>query len=121
MPPFPNEVRSILNRVMGSSPADLRLVAQRLHDHAVEERMPADEVKAQLAELGYRNISDFCADLEMPTHVAERWERFGVSAEMKQVFGMLINQRKRFAEAVAEFESITHLGLPDFLRSRGVL
>ncbi|MGH7005735.1 MAG: hypothetical protein ACREIP_17460 [Alphaproteobacteria bacterium] len=121
MPPFPNEVRSILNRVMGSSPADLRLVAQRLHDHALEERMPVDEVRSQLAQLGYTNIADFCRDLELPAHVAERWERFGVSAEMKQVFRMLINQRRKFAEAAAEFEAITHVGLLDFLRSRGVL
>jgi hypothetical protein len=40
---------------------------------------------------------------------------------MKQVFGMLISQRKKFADAAAEFEAITHVGLTDFLRSRGVL
>ncbi|MEK1887043.1 MAG: hypothetical protein AAAB35_05555 [Phyllobacterium sp.] len=121
MPPFPAEVRTLLNRVIGSSPADLRLVAQRLHDHALEERMSGEELRATLDKLGYRTIAEFCADLDMPVHVAERWERFGVSAEMKQVFALLINQRKRFAEAVKEFESITHVGLEDFLRSRGVL
>ncbi|GAB1583139.1 MULTISPECIES: hypothetical protein [Phyllobacteriaceae] len=121
MPAFPSDVRSILNRVMDSAPSDLRLVAQRLHDHAIEERMPASEVRECLSELGYRNIAEFCSDLELPPHVAERWERFGVSSEMKQVFRMLINQRKRFAEAAAEFEKHTHVGLLDFLRSRGVL
>lgn len=121
MPPFPSEVKSILNRVMDSSPSDLRLFAQRLHDHAVEERMPADEVKASLSLLGYKNIADFCADLELPGHVAERWERFGVSAEMKQVFGLLLKQRQRFAEAAAEFEACTHVGLLNFLKGRGVL
>lgn len=121
MPPFPAEVRSILNRVIGSSPADLRLVAQRLHDHALEERMSGEELRTALDSLGYRSIAEFCAELDMPLHVAERWERFGVSTEMKQVFALLINQRKRFTDAVDEFETITHVGLKDFLRSRGVL
>ena len=121
MPPFPAEVRSILNRVISASPADLRLVAQRLHDHALEERMSGDELRSVADKLGYRTVADFCADLGMPTHVAERWERFGVSSEMKQVFALLINQRKRFADAVKEFETITHVGLEDFLRGRGVL
>ena len=121
MPKFPNQLHTILNRVFESSPSDLKLVAQRLHDHAIEERMSADDVKDCLSQLGYDNITDFCRDLDMPVHVAERWERFGVSAEMRQVFGMLINQRKRFAAAVNEFEAITHVGLVEFLRGRGVL
>ncbi|SFJ28503.1 hypothetical protein SAMN04515648_3423 [Phyllobacterium sp. CL33Tsu] len=121
MPPFPAEVRSILNRVMGSSPADLRLVAQRLHDHALEERMSGEELRSALELLGYRTVVEFCAELGMPAHVAERWERFGVSIEMKQVFAYLMSQRKRFAEAVEEFEAITHVGLKDFLRSRGIV
>ena len=116
MPPFPAEVLTILNRVIGSSPADLRL-----HDHALEERMSGEELRSALEKLGYRTVAEFCAELDIPPHVAERWERFGVSVEMKQVFTFLIDQRKRFVEAVKEFEAITHVGLEDFLRSRGVL
>lgn len=121
MPRLPTEVRTIINRVMESSPGDLRLVAQRLHDHAVEERMPAEDVKQCLTQLGYTDIEAFCKDLDMPAHVAERWRRFGVSAEMRQVFTLMIRQRRKFVDAIEEFEAITNSGLTDFLRDRGVL
>ena len=50
-----------------------------------------------------------------------RWSRFGVSDEMQQVFTLLATQRRRMAEAIAEFEEMTHVGVDDFLRDRGVI
>lgn len=121
MPKLPMQVPNIVKRVLDSSPSDLRLFAHKLHDHATEERMSPADVNANLAQLGYANIADFCRDLDVPSHVAEHWERFGVSAEMRQVFQLMIKKHNRFAAAVAEFEAITHVGLEQFLKGRGVL
>ncbi|MEP3435512.1 MAG: hypothetical protein ABJN75_01800 [Hoeflea sp.] len=121
MPKLPMQVPNIVKRVLESSPSDLRLLAHRLHDHATEDRMSPADVKSSLAQLGYDDIADFCRDLDMPSHVAEHWQRFGVSGEMRQVFRLMIKQRDRFAAAVAEFETITHVGLEQFLKGRGVL
>ena len=37
-----------------------------------------------------------------------------MSHEMKQVITLLAVQRRRVAEAVAEFEDMTHVGVEDF-------
>lgn len=122
MPPFgPTDVRNLVSKVMGASPADIRLVAQRLHDHAFETRMSASDTRAFIAELGYESLEAFCVDIGLPTHIAERWSRFGVSGEMRQVFTLLASQRKRMAEAIDEFEEMTHVGIDDFLRERGLI
>ena len=122
MPAFgPSEVMALCSKVIGASPSDIKLVAQRLHDHAFEPRLSADDTKELVTELGYLDLDSFCADLGLPSHIAERWERFGVSHEMKQVITLLAVQRRRVAEAVAEFEDMTHVGVEDFLRERGVI
>ncbi|MBA3448268.1 MAG: hypothetical protein H0T56_11795 [Pseudaminobacter sp.] len=122
MPAFsPPDVKSLFSKVMDASPSDVRLVAQRLRDHAFEPRMSADATKEFVGSLGYESVDAFCADIGLPAHIAERWGRFGVSGEMKQVFTLLAAQRKKMAEAIAEFESMTHVGVEDFLRDRGLL
>lgn len=122
MPPFgPSDVRSFVSKVMGASPADIRLMAQRLHDHAFEQRMSAEDTTAFVRDLGYDSLEAFCADIGLPAHIAERWGRFGVSGEMRQVFTLLASQRRRMAEAIAEFEEMTHVGIDDFLRERGLI
>lgn len=115
-----NEVGGILNKLAKSSPRDIQFVAERLHDHAVEERMSASDLRALLSELGYSTISGFCDAAGIPAHVVRRWERFGVSSEMRAVLLMMQTQRQRFEQATHEFEAITHIGLVDFLRSRKV-
>jgi hypothetical protein len=122
MPAFgPSEVMALCSKVIGAAPSDIRLVAQRLHDHAFEPRLSAQETRDIVTELGYENLDAFCADLGLPSHIAERWARFGVSHEMKQVIMLVAAQRRRTAEAVAEFEDMTHVGVEDFLRERGVI
>lgn len=122
MPAFdPSDVKTLFSRVMGASPSDIKLVAQRLHDHAFEPRMSAEETRQLVVSLGYDSLDAFCADIGLPMHIAERWSRFGVSGEMKQVFTLLAAQRKRVAEAIAEFEAMTHVGVEDYLRERGLI
>ena len=48
------------------------------------------------------SLEAFCADIGLPAHIAERWGRFGVSGEMRQVFTLLAEQRRKMAEAIAE-------------------
>ena len=67
------------------------------------------------------DLEAFCADIGLPAHIAERWGRFGVSGEMRQMFLFMANQRRRLADAVAEFEEQTHVGMDDFLRERGLI
>lgn len=118
---LPAEIKTILNRVMVSSPSDIKLVAQRIHDHAVTDRMSSQDMEQTLSELGYPSIRAFCRDAGLPAHVAERWERFGIAADMQQVLTHMVTERRRFLEAVEAFESMTHVGLTDFLRDRGIL
>lgn len=115
-----NEVGGILSKLAESSPRDIQLVAERLHDHAIDERMSAPELKALLGELGYSDIFSFCEAAGIASHVAKRWERFGVSSEMRAVLIMLQAQNQRFRDATNEFEAITHVGLVDFLRGRKI-
>lgn len=117
----PEDVRALFSKVMKASPADIKLVAERLHDHAFEPRMPAEAMRAFVREMGYDSLHAFCAQIGLHPRIADRWDRFGVSGEMGQVFMLLASQRKRLAEAVEEFESMTHVGVDDFLRERGLL
>ncbi len=119
--PAPSEVRNLINKVMRASPGDIRLMARRLHDHAFEQRLTPEATREFIRDLGYRDLHGFCADIGLPPHIAERWERFGVSAEMKQVFALLVGQRRKMAQAIAEFEEMTHVGIDDFLRERGLI
>ncbi|MFC5387551.1 hypothetical protein ACFPLB_16450 [Aquamicrobium segne] len=122
LPPFkPADVRNIVTKVMEASPSDVRLVAQRLHDHAVEERLSGEDTLLLVRELGYESLEAFCAGLQLPAHIAERWARFGISVEMRQVLTLLVTHRRQMDEAVREFEDITHAGLDDFLRERGLI
>lgn len=121
MPKLPVPVRGILNKVAETSPSDLHLLAGRFHDHAVEERMSVEALRLHLAELGFSNISAFCEAAGIPSHVAKRWERFGVSSEMQAVLAFMLQRQQKFEGAVQEFETITHSGLIDFLRGRAVL
>lgn len=122
MPAFdPSEVKSLFSKVMAASPADIKLVAQRLHDHAFEPRMSGEEIRDLIVSLGYQSLDSFCADIGLPDHIAKRWSRFGISGEMKQVILLLATQRQRVAEAVAEFEAMTHVGVDEFMRERGLI
>ena len=122
MPAFnSSELRSVIGKVMSSSPSDIRLFAERLRDHALYERMSGEETRAFVADLGYDSIEAFCSAIGLPAHIARRWERFGVSSEMKQVFALLIEQRRQLADAVSEFEAMTHVGIDDFMRERGLI
>lgn len=103
------------------SPNDLRLVAQRLVDHAVEPRLSPADIDAMVQELGYRDLDGFCRDVGLPGHIAERWKRFGVSSEMGQIFTFLVQQRRRVRDAVDEFESTRHVGLDEFFSERGLI
>lgn len=117
----PPDMRALLGKVMNASPLDIRFVAQRLHDHAFEPRLPAEATRAFVRELGYEDLHAFCAAIGLPPHIADRWDRFGLSGEMRQVLVHMTDERKRLAQAIEEFESITHVGIDDFLRERGLL
>lgn len=118
-----NDIRQVLAKAIHTlpSPNDLRLVAQRFVDHAVEPRLSPSDVDVVVQELGYSDLENFCRDVGLPEHIAERWKRFGVSSEMGQVFAFLALQRKRVRDAVQEFESTRHVGLDDFFQDRGLI
>ncbi|MBN9044328.1 MAG: hypothetical protein J0H18_01525 [Rhizobiales bacterium] len=118
---LPINVRDILNKVSETSPSDLQLLAERLHDHALDERMPAETLRDCVVGLGFEGIAEFCAAAGIPDHVARRWQRFGVSSEMRAVLLFMLAEKKRAEQAVREFETVTHVGLIDFLQGRGVL
>ena len=59
--PAPSDVRNLITKVMGASPADIRLMAQRLHDHAFEERLPPEATREFVRQLGYEDLDAFCA------------------------------------------------------------
>jgi len=119
--PNPADVRNLLNKVMGSRPSDVRLFVQRLHDHAFDERMSGDEITGFVRDLGYPGLEDFCETIGLSSHVAERWSRFGVSGEVRQMLILMTAQRAKLIEAIDEFESTTHVGIDDFLRERGLI
>lgn len=117
----PPDIRSLIGKVVKASPSDIRFMAQRLHDHAFERRMSAATMRTLLRELGHDDIAAFCSAVGLPPHIAERWDRFGLSGEMQQVLAFMVGERRRLAEAVEEFESATHVGIDDFLRERDLI
>ena len=115
------EKTTIVDRVLSGAPTDVRLLAQRFRDHALEPRCSAAETRELVAGLGYESIEAFCAAAGLPAHLADRWARFGISGEMRQVLLMMASQRRAVVAAVEDFEASTHVGLDDFMRERGVL
>lgn len=115
--PFP----SVVTKVLGMVPSDVRLIAQRFHDHALEPRLSPEETAALVAELGYDSIGLFCIAAGLPEHLAVRWSRFGISGEMHRVLRLMAAQRRAVAEAIEEFESMTHVGIDDYMRDRGLV
>lgn len=116
-----SNVHSLVRRLVDGSPADIRLVAQRLQDHAIEKRTPPEEVAALVKSMGFADIADMCAAIGLPSHVALRWSRFGISAEMSLVLGFLAKQRQGLAKAATDFDSWNHVGLEDFMHDRGLI
>lgn len=115
-PPVPSFVKSLIE----TSPADMRLLLRRVADHAVEERLSPEETRALMRRLGHENIASFCAQVGLAGHVAERWNRFGISIEMTQVLLFIAARQEKMEAAIAEFEAATHVGLDDFMRERGL-
>jgi len=118
---LPTPLKTILNHVMTSSPDDVRIAAQRLRDHLIAERMPPEELRTALSELGFQSIAEFCQEAGIASHIQERWESFGVAEDMRQILAYMIAERRRFVQAVEEFERVTHVGLMDFLQNRNIL
>lgn len=116
-------VPSLIGKVLANAPhpGDIRLLAQRFQDHALEPRSTPEETLSLVADLGYDSIEAFCAAAGLPAHLADRWSRFGISGEMRQVILLIATQRRAMIEAVKEFEATTHVGLDDFMRERGLI
>jgi len=110
-----------LRKVINMSPADIGLITRRVYDHVVERRMSPEETQSLVAECGYGSVEDFCAEIGMPEHIARRWSRFGISGEMRLVLLHMRDRQRRMEGAVKDFESMTHVGVDDFLKERGVL
>ncbi|HET7412398.1 MAG TPA: hypothetical protein VFJ18_07015 [Pararhizobium sp.] len=111
----------LFDKITGMAPSDVSLLTRRFYDHVVERRTSADETQALLSECGYENLDAFCADIGMPAHIARRWSRFGISSEMYRVLLHMRDRRQEMRDAVEEFESMTHVGVDDFLRDRGLM
>jgi len=122
-PSHSSDLRQVLAKAIYTlpTPTDLRLVAQRFVDHAIEPRLSPADVDTIVQDLGYADLESFCRDVGLPDHITERWKRFGISSEMGQIFAFLSLQRSRVREAVDEFESTRHVGLDDFFRERGLI
>ena len=122
-PSHSSDLRQVLAKAIYTlpTPTDLRLVAQRFVDHAIEPRLSPADVDTIAQDLGYADLESFCRDVGLPDHITERWKRFGISSEMGQIFAFLSLQRSRVREAVDEFESTRHVGLDDFFRERGLI
>jgi hypothetical protein len=122
-PSNPGDLRQVLAKAIYTlpTPTDLKLVAQRFVDHAVEPRLSPSEVRAIVQDLGYPDLESFSRDVGLPDHITERWRRFGISSEMGQIFAFLSLQRSRVRDAVDEFESTRHVGLDEFFRDRGLI
>lgn len=121
MPKLPIPVRGILNKFSEASPRDFHLLAERFHDHAIEERMSVEALSRRIVQLGFPSILAFCEAAKIPPHVAKRWERFGVSPEMEAVLSLMLLRQEKLESVVQEFEAITHVGLIDFLKSRSAI
>ncbi|MBN9037899.1 MAG: hypothetical protein J0H53_17665 [Rhizobiales bacterium] len=117
----PESLPSAVGRTLGRVPADVRLIVQRFQDHALDPRSSPSETVELVRALGYRDVAAFCAAAGLPAHLAERWVRFGISTEMRQVLMLMASHRRAVADAVEEFEAATHAGLDDFMAERGLI
>lgn len=111
----------LFDKIIGISPSDVSLLGRRFYDHVVERRTSPEETQTLLSECGYDSVEAFCADIGMPAHIAHRWSRFGISGEMYRVLLHMRDRRQEMSEAVSDFESMTHVGIDEFLRDRGLL
>src|SRR5690606_15652775 len=118
---LPESIPSAVGRTLGRVPADVRLLVQRLQDHALDPRLSPAETAELMRALGYRSVAAFCTAAGLPGHLADRWMRFGISGEMRQVLLLMATYRRAVSDAVGEFEAATHVGVEDFMAERGLV
>ena len=110
-----------LSKVINMSPSDIALITRRVYDHVIEKRTSPEETRMLISECGYGSIEEFCSAVGLPAHIAQRWCRLGISGEMRLVLMHMRDRQRLVKEAVDDFESMTHVGVDDFLQERGVL
>ncbi|GGG31898.1 hypothetical protein [Chelatococcus composti] len=97
---------------------DLGHVMERVHTHALKERMSPDAFRATVAGLGFSSMREFCDRTGLPESTIESWLRFGLSHDAAQLLNALMSYRNRVKEAIEAADRATNAGVADFFEER---
>lgn len=108
----------LAKRSLKSALDDIGHVMERVHTHALKQRMSPDEFRATVAGLGFSSMREFCDRTGLPESTIESWLRFGLSHDAAQLLSAMMGYRNRVKEAIEAADGATNAGIADFFEER---
>lgn len=103
---------------LGSPPRRLRLLADRVRAHAIDERVKVEDLSSELRTLGHRDIEGFCEEQAIPRETGEYWTCFGAPPEIAILIRNMARTRRNLRKAAEDFDNWNHVGIADYLSDK---
>lgn len=119
---MPASYRDLLRgNPLASPPRRLRILAERVRSHTIDERIRVEALSSELRTLGHRDIAGFCDEQTIPRETGEYWTCFGVPPEVATLIRNMANNRHGLRKAAEDFDNWNHVGIADYLSDKNFI
>jgi hypothetical protein len=114
--PMPASYRDLFRgHSLVNPPRRLRILAERVRSHAVDDRTRVEDLSSDLRTLGHSDMASFCDEQTIPHETAEYWNCFGVPPEVAILIRNMARNRRELRKAADDFDKWNHVGISDYL------